>query len=236
MQERPILFSAPMVRAILAGTKSQTRRILKLKWGFDVEERDDGTLWPWAQHPDCDDDVWMPCPQGQIGDQLWVREAFRFPASLDHLSPSVCGDKALDAGYRTPWAPTQFEADGSRTGEWRGFDTPPEKTRPGKLRPGIHMPRWASRISLEITALRAERLQDISDADARAEGIEGMAGDPECGYRNYLDQSGKDWTLSPRESFQSLWESINGPASWAKNPWVWVVEFERAQAQQKGPA
>ncbi|BDE70869.1 hypothetical protein [Delftia lacustris] len=234
MKERPILFSAPMVRAILAGTKTQTRRILKLKWGFDVEERDDGTLWPWAQHPDCDDDVWMPCPQGEIGDQLWVREAFRFPASLDHLSPSVCGDKALDAGYRTPWAPAQFEADGSRTGEWRGFDTPPEKTRPGKLRPGIHMPRWASRISLEITALRAERLQDISDADARAEGIECMAGDPECGYRNYLDQTCQDWSLSPRESFRSLWESTNGPASWAKNPWVWVVEFERAQAQQKG--
>ncbi len=197
MKERPILFSAPMVRAILAGTKTQTRRILKLKWGFDVEERDDGTLWPWAEHPDCDDDVWMPCQQGEIGDRLWVREAFRFPASLDHLSPSVCGDKALDAGYRTPWAPTQFEADGSRTGEWRGFDTLPEKTRPGKLRPGIHMPRWASRISLEITALRAQRLQDISDADARAEGIECMAGDPECGYRNYLDQASQDWSLSP---------------------------------------
>ncbi|WP_432675078.1 hypothetical protein [Delftia sp. 11MD] len=234
MKERPILFSAPMVRALLAGTKTQTRRILKLKWGFDVEERDDGTLWPWAEHPDCDDDVWMPCQQGEIGDRLWVREAFRFPASLDHLSPSVCGDKALDAGYRTPWAPTQFEADGSRTGEWRGFDTLPEKTRPGKLRPGIHMPRWASRISLEITALRAQRLQDISDADARAEGIECMAGDPECGYRNYLDQASQDWSLSPRESFRSLWESINGPASWAKNPWVWVVEFERAKATEKG--
>ncbi|AOV00397.1 hypothetical protein [Delftia tsuruhatensis] len=225
MQERPILFSAPMVLALLAGTKTQTRRVAKEFAGRDDLEK------ILRRFPNQNG-----CPYGQPGDRLWVREAFRFPASLDHLSPSVCGDKALDAGYRTPWAPTQFEADGSRTGEWRGFDTPPEKTRPGKLRPGIHMPRWASRISLEITALRAERLQDISDADARAEGIEGMAGDPECGYRNYLDQSGKDWTLSPRESFQSLWESINGPASWAKNPWVWVVEFERAQAQQKGPA
>ncbi len=79
-------------------------------------------------------------------------------------------------------------------------------------RPSIHMPRWASRITLDITAVRIERLQDISDEDACAEGIECMAGDPECGYRNYLDKTGQDWTLSPRESFQSLWESINGPA------------------------
>ncbi|AOV01737.1 hypothetical protein [Delftia tsuruhatensis] len=219
MKERPILFSAPMVRAILAGTKSQTRRILKLKWGFDVEERDDGTLWPWAQHPDCDDDVWMPCPQGQIGDQLWVREAFRFPASLDHLSPSVCGDKALDAGYRTPWAPTQFEADGSRTGEWRGFDTPPEKTKPGKLRPGIHMPRWASRIALDIKAVRVERLQDISEADALAEGVP-----------HSLNLPGGRFA---RENFEHLWWTINGDGSWDSNPWVWVVEFERAQAHKE---
>lgn len=212
MKERPILFSAPMVRALLAGTKTQTRRILKLKWGFDVEERDDGTLWPWAQHPDCDDDVWMPCPQGEIGDQLWVRETWAY------------GTHAM-AAERDEDGPFVYAADGTTHG--RLCD---------RWTPSIHMPRWASRISLEITALRAERLQDISDADARAEGIEGMAGDPECGHRNYLDQSGKDWTLSPRESFQSLWESINGPASWAKNPWVWVVEFERAQAQQKGPA
>lgn len=210
MKERPILFSAPMVRALLAGTKTQTRRILKLKWGFDVEERDDGTLWPWAQHPDCDDDVWMPCPQGEIGDRLWVRETWAY------------GTHAM-AAERDEDGPFVYAADGTTQG--RLCD---------RWTPSIHMPRWASRISLEITALRAERLQDISDADARAEGIECMAGDPECGYCNYLDQSGKDWTLSPRESFQSLWESINGPASWAKNPWVWVVEFQRAQAQQKG--
>lgn len=230
MKERPILFSAPMVRAILSGTKTQTRRILKLKWGFDLEERDDGTLWPWAEHPDCDDDVWMPCPQGEIGDQLWVREAFRFPASLDHLSPSVCGDKALDAGYRTPWAPTQFEADGSRTGEWRGFDTPPEKTRPGKLRPGIHMPHWASRITLDIKAVRVERLQDISHADAAAEGCDpwvDLAGVPGVTVGDRFDDF--------RRAYQHLWNQIHGPDSWAANPWVWVVEFERAQAQQKGP-
>lgn len=210
MKERPILFSGSMVRALLASTKTQTRRLLKLKWGFDVEERDDGTLWPWAQHPDCDDDVWMPCPQGEIGDRLWVRETWAY------------GIHAM-AAERDEDGPFVYAADGTTQG--RLCD---------RWTPSIHMPRWASRISLEITALRAERLQDISNADARAEGIECMAGDPECGYRNYLDQSGKDWSLSPRESFRGLWESINGPASWAKNPWVWVVEFERAQAQQKG--
>jgi hypothetical protein len=212
MKERPILFSGPMVRALLAGQKTQTRRILKLKWGFDFAERDDGTLWPWAEHPDCDDDVWMPCPQGEVGDRLWVRETWAY------------GIHAM-AAKRDEEGPFVYAADGTTQGRLSERWTP-----------SIHMPRWANRILLDITALRAERLQDISDEDARAEGIECMAGDPECGYRNYLDKTGQDWALSPRESFRSLWESINGPASWAKKPWVWVVEFERAQAQQKGPA
>ena len=225
MKERPILFSGPMVRALLAGTKTQTRRILKLKPGFDFQERDDGRLWPWAEHPDRCDDVWMPSPHGQPGDRLWVREAFRFPASLDGLSPSECGEKALDAGYRTPWAPTQFEADSTRTGEWRGFDTPPAETKPGKLRPGIHMPRWASRITLDIKAVRIERLQDISEQDAAAEGVATWA--PGALSPDSLN-------ADPSDQFRWLWCSINGPDSWDANPWVWVVEFARAQAQQKG--
>ncbi|WP_289241232.1 hypothetical protein [Delftia sp.] len=161
----------------------------------------------------------MAAPTASPATRLWVREAFRFPASLDHLSPSVCGDKALDAGYRTPWAPTQFEADGSRTGEWRGFDTPPEKTKPGKLRPGIHMPRWASRIALDIKAVRVERLQDISEADALAEGVP-----------HSLNLPGGRFA---RENFEHLWWTINGDGSWDSNPWVWVVEFERAQAHKE---
>lgn len=232
MKERPILFSAPMVRALLAGTKTLTRRVVKPQpdsthsgfpyWnvgGYRASwcrsAADGGPLEP--ENP-------LLCPYGQPGDRLWVREAFRFPGSLDHLSPSVCGDKALDAGYRTPWAPTQFEADGSRTGEWRGFDTPPEKTKPGKLRPGIHMPRWASRITLEITGVRVERLQDISETDCCAEGAHGGHGSiPGYGY-----------SATPLEHFQHIWKSTGG--DWAANPWVWVVEFQRAQAQQKGPA
>lgn len=225
MRERPILFSGPMVRALLADTKTQTRRAAKVESTLGIDSilapRRAGGHAATYLLPDQAAEAAACCPYGRPGDRLWVREAFRFPASLDHLSPSVCGDKALDAGYRTPWAPTQFEADGSRTGEWRGFDTPPEKTKPGKLRPGIHMPRWASRIALDIKAVRVERLQDISDPDALAEGC------------SHDDMRHGDRLASV---YARLWEDINGPGAWAQNPWVWVVEFERAQAQQKGPA
>lgn len=214
MKERPILFSGPMVRALLAGTKTQTRRVAK---GFAGRDDLDAILHRYPNQ--------NGCPYGQPGDRLWVREAFRFPASLDHLSPSVCGDKALDAGYRTPWAPTQFEADGSRTGEWRGFDTPPEKTKPGKLRPGIHMPRWASRILLEITGVRVERLQDINETDAAAEGVATWA--PGALSPDSLN-------ADPSDQFRWLWSSINGPDSWSANPWVWVVEFKRVQQASSG--
>lgn len=212
MRERPILFSAPMVRAILAGNKHQTRRLAK-----SVKHPDLGNLYdPGAlvlerepQHV-----IDRACPYGRPGDRLWLREAFRFAASLDRLSPNDVGEKALDAGYRTPWAPTQFEADGRRAGAWHGFDTPPAVTTPGKLRPGIHMPRWASRITLAITGVRVERLRDISDDDIAAEGIQ-----------EWID-GGVDHDGYPRDAFRSLWESINGAGSWQANPWVWVVEFD----------
>ncbi len=208
MKERPILFSGPMVRALLDGTKTQTRRILKLKPGFDVEERDDGTLWPWAEHPDCDDDVWMPCPQGEIGDQLWVRETWAY------------GIHAM-AAERDEDGPFVYAADGTTQG--RLCD---------RWTPSIHMPRWASRILLDIKAVRVERLQDISEADAIAEGIEKTAN----GFWSLYGTADVDGTYSPRSSYRALWESISGPGSWDANPWVWVVEFQRAQAQQKGPA
>lgn len=229
MKERPILFSGPMVRALLAGTKTQTRRAAKVESTLGIDSilalRRAGGHAATYLLPDQAAEAAVCCPYGRPGDRLWVREAFRFPASLDHLSPSVCGDKALDAGYRTPWAPTQFEADGSRTGEWRGFDTPPEKTKPGKLRPGIHMPRWASRILLEITGVRVERLQDISEADALAEGSFIWAREQDTPVRD-LDEA--------RLVYHQLWEEINGPGSWDANPWVWVVEFKRVQQASSG--
>jgi hypothetical protein len=192
MAERPILFSAPMVRAILAGTKTQTRRVMsdRHRWHF-IEATGDLAL----------------CPYGQPGDRLWVREAWSTLPMYDAVKPSDM------APY---YAGTiRYKADGHQS---------------GKLRPGMFMPRWASRITLEITGVRVERLQDISEEDAIAEGIEQMP----CQvpntrlWRNYTPGNG--WTSRvaiPQNSFRSLWESINGADSWNANPWVWVVEFRR---------
>lgn len=223
MRERPVLFSAPMVRAILTGTKTQTRRIAK-----PVRHPDLGNLYdPGAlvlehepQHV-----IDRACPFGQPGDRLYVRETYRFTSDFDADSPARVAERCLDAGYRTPWAPLQYEVDGAKR-EWRHVGTPPhdEPPKPGKLRPSIHMPRWASRILLEITAVRVERLQSISEADARAEGAPG--------YEEGIDPPPPDgeheWSYCA--SFRRLWQSINGPGSWDANPWVWVVEFKRVEA------
>ena len=237
MRERPILFSGPMVRVILAGNKTQTRRTKALEY-FSQPENDPNGWWcarvsdgvAYMVYKQSPHERAVQCPYGRAGDRLWVRESYRFAASLDRLSPNDVGEKALDAGYSRPWAPTQFEADGRRTGSWRGFDTPPAVTTPGKLRPGIHMPRWACRLVLEITGVRVERLQDINENDAIAEGIERMpCGVPDTRlWRNYTPGNG--WTPSlaiPQNSFRTLWESINGEASWDANPWMWAVEFRR---------
>jgi hypothetical protein len=189
VSDRPILFSAPMVRALLAGTKTQTRRAIKFKRWHRVEERDDGTPWPWMQSDDNDAGVWLRCPYGVPGDRLWVREAYRLCVEADSTRP---GD--TDAAYRV-W----YEAEA------------PHQPGAGKLRPSMFMPRWASRITLEITGVRVEQLQDISTADARAEGISRH----DC----------PDWHAVA--DYRALWEQINGAGSWDANPWVWVVEFRR---------
>ena len=219
-KERPILFSAPMVRAILGGRKTVTRRPVKgagLKWLEEftpeyVAEPANGL-----------------CPYGQLGERLWVREACRYPASLDHYSPSAIGEKALDAGYTKPWCPTHFEADGARNDGWQGFETPPAVSVPGKLRPPMFMPRWASRILLEITAVRVERLQDISDAQIEAEGIDLDAlTDGQDRYDMCHAGSGAEGRPTLQTAWRDLWQSINGLESWTANPWVWVVEFKQA--------
>lgn len=237
MKARPMPMSAPMVRAILAGTKTQTRRVVKPQFVADampvempatdpaggwVVPGHSGTWWcEAAANPD---DA-RHCPYGQPGDRLWVREAFRFPQSLDHLSPSEIGEKALAVGYPKPWCPIQFEADGLRRTpqEWRDFVTPPQANEAGRLRAGMHMPRWASRITLEVTGVRVERVQDISVADAIAEGV-----------NIHPDHHSKppESIYSPVQAYRDLWESINGPESWEANPWVWVVEFKRLEVQQ----
>ena len=176
MKERPILFSAPMVRAILDGSKTQTRRVAK---EFNGMPNLDGILRRYPHQ--------NGCPHGTPGDRLWVRETW-----AHERDGTGCPDdtgilyRATDPGW-----------DDEETGlRWR---------------PSIHMPRWASRILLEITDVRAQRLQEIGDEDARAEGYTPQSPDFPVGW------------------FQGLWDTIHGSGAWHANPWVWAITFRRIQ-------
>ena len=189
MKSRPILFSGAMIRAILGGSKTQTRRVLK------------GMALDWISTPTGFDPQFIAdagnrlCPYGNPGDQLWVREAWRTSKIADELKPSQ-----LVGGSCSPiWYEAQEEV-------------PFHSSDFGKLRPSMFMPRWASRITLEITGVRVERLQDITPEDCIAEGVSGSNSMGRC-----------DLTTS----YADLWKSINGPGSWDLNPWVWVIEFRR---------
>jgi len=201
MTERPILFSGPMVRAILDGRKTVTRRVLKPRGRlslFDDSWSDDYVLdpgnaeWREAAYP------W------RVGDRLWVREAWRSAAPLDDISPSAIGEESMEI------APVRYEADGEAINwlEWRGHDA-------GRLRAGMHMPRWASRITLEVTGVKVERLQDISASDAVAEGALSTAA---------VDQFAEVHAIP---MFRAIWLGINGPGSWEANPWVVAISFKR---------
>ena len=185
-KSRPILFSAPMVRALIDGTKTQTRRIVKLNDADHIVGRGDRKQW----HPE-DKNAWQGNPYGQPGDTLWVRETFA-PAHLWRSEPKFA---ATTVDYL-------YAADYPRD--------PRRIVAPHHWKPSISCVRAASRITLEITAVRVERLNDIDGVDAMAEGIETLSGLP---------------TINAVTDFAALWESINGPGSWDKNPWVWVIEF-----------
>jgi hypothetical protein len=199
MTERGISFSAPMVRALLAGTKTQTRRIVKEK-NVPAALRD-GTA--------------STCCPFHLGDRLWVREAYRLPAAVDALSPTEAGARLMADGHASP--PVYFDADDTR----RDWPAHAPALVPGKRRMGMFMPRWGSRLLLEITEVRVEQLDACSDGDARAEGIERLDG----GWRLYGAKAGA--TPDARTSYRSLWEHINGAGSWDANPLVWVIAFQR---------
>jgi hypothetical protein len=185
--------SAPMVRAILAGRKTQTRRVVKPKYQLASlhATRDEG-VWSATADPIS---YYFSCPQGCVGDHLWVKETH----GIDRRVGGDCG-----IGY------VHYVAD----------DSGAPRTACGKLKPSIFMRRIHSRITLEVTGIRVERLQKISERDAIAEGIE-RDGD---GWRAYVDGHLRRLAF-PQNSYKTLWESINGPGSWDANPWVWVVTF-----------
>lgn len=231
-RERPILFSGPLVQALLAGRKSVTRRVVKpqperdksISWLTNIVGRPPSfAVWKML----CSTVREVSCPYGEPGDRLVVREAFRLPAKFDDLSPTAIGAKALDAGYRSPWAPVLYVADGDcrnwdkSWGEW------------GKKRNPLFMPRWASRLTLEVVSVRVERLHDITEEDAKAEGcvsdvdalkaLSHVRGAPAVACV-------PSRIMSARDHFRDLWRSINGTESWDANPWVWRIEVRKVDA------
>jgi hypothetical protein len=262
-----------MVRALMGGTKTQTRRIVKpqppMACHYVINDNqtaaccfgDQSTkasLWcvpPTARSKDHR----LPCPYGQPGDRLWVRERWRVGAWFED-DGLICVDYYADGHSRREmldvpdeeqfnrlWVQSSDDAN-KRFGKQERYKWQKGES-PCRWRPSIHMPRWASRISLEITGVRVERLHDISEDDANAEGIEvcGVGG-----WRNYLwhgdhnapAKTAEGWAhqfsnyhLNPVGSYSSLWESINGPGSWDANPWVWALTFRRLpNVTDHGPA
>lgn len=229
MKERPILFGAPMVRALLAGTKSQTRRIITpqpraisvcgatLDGLWIPRGKVDYRVWPKPCRK-----IAEACPYGQPGERLWVRETWQAwqRTSYEH-------DEAQPVGVKDATASKQRDYDGSIRVDAIEYRATSKSA--GPWTPSIHMPRWASRITLEVTGVRVRRVQEITDADAEAEGVLTWAREslwPRCEAMRVAKPS------RPRFLFQLLWMEINGVESWKADPWVWVVVFRRVEVQR----
>lgn len=216
-KERPIIFNDEMVRAILDGRKTQTRRIVKLP----VIDKDIGCELYGSELAGSQRDALRHCPHGQPGDRLWVREAFSIGEDLgkDWEPWMEQGDRFVrtEGGHEIYCVPDDYFPPKNTPEKHHCEDTPEHWREFGQI-PPIFMPRWASRITLEITGVRVERLNDISEADAKAEGVHG---------EKEAAEAGLDWYDKPRRAFRFLWQSIYGPGSWDANPWVWVIEFKR---------
>ena len=239
MKTHPIIFSALMVRALLEGSKTQTRRILKPqptpdatgRWTYVVSSTD-------KQQEDCMQYCVIDnagssftdrgrervvfskrSPYGQPGDQLWVRETWQGPLLIEGDDFEAYRESPDD--FKKPDY-CEYAADGGPKPEFMTDDD----ELVCRWRPSIFMPRWASRITLKILSVRVKRLQDINEADAIAEGVDF---DPGEGGIYWVPGSGFS-SDTAKGSYRLLWESINGSESWDLNPWVWVIEFKKVAA------
>ncbi|HBQ4915199.1 TPA: hypothetical protein MA383_002353 [Klebsiella pneumoniae] len=227
MTERGMIFNAEMVRAILAGRKTQTRRIMApqpepcprgghwwpsnvFKTMLHVEDEMQNGKGGWGGL------VGDACPFGDVGDRIWVRETFQGPLFNYEQMDEYLEDSSK---FEKPEF-CQYAADGGHRPEYQDAD---DNLRHG-WRPSIHMPRWASRILLEITDVRVERLNAISQEDAQAEGMELTGWRP-----TYSDPDSGGEVMTPYDNFAELWSSIYGDESWKANPWVWVISFKRVE-------
>ena len=205
MPDRPMIFSAPMVRALLDGRKTQTRRVLRVPgWAAEIDEiGDDGyTLWCVSRESGC---IAPALPQYLPHDRLWVRE-----------NCATWEGDHRDAVYRADmtqadWNDVKHDA----------------SSAPWKLRPSIHMPRWASRLTLIVTDVRVQRLQEISEKDAKAEGV--RAGDwpdrPRCSCDDDDCVACSHYPALYKPAFRHIWNSLHGPDAWDANPWVCAITF-----------
>lgn len=219
MADRPILFSSPMILALLAGTKTQTRRLMKPQPGAGAKDP-----YSWGEGPKPGYVVFRgqlgkpmnPWPYAP-GDRLWVRETWR-PISLGDTAWDLDVTYAAD-GDRRRIHDGQF---GERDWSW------PKAADTGNVSP-LFMPRWASRLTLTVTEVRVQRLQEISEADAVAEGVIFNADQPDDGrQRHCIPMGGGEviggWTA--RDCYADLWKTLHGPSSWDANPWVVAVSFD----------
>lgn len=240
MIERPIIFGADSVRAILAGRKTQTRRVCRdvpCQWSGHVAELSPG-LWRFAPTAELGQFHDIACPFGAPGDRLWVRETFSIQNAVEDEEPPHCDGRPLlrrpeddFEGYAPLWQQPHYRATDPPADlccEEEGCRQCRENDFGPHWRPSIFMPRWASRLTLEVVSVRVERLQEITFEDSLKEGIEAAP----VATAVWLGKTIGEGVLGV---FREGWDSLNGKrAPWAANPWVWVVEF-RAQPKSGEP-
>lgn len=227
MTDRPILFSAQMVRALLVGRKTQTRRVLpkshpkfpqhnQIRMDVLTFSPHQPEAWYWdGVH----ERVGASYPlHFTIGDRLWVREAWRAMDGQDAFSGSQIAEQCIEAGYKRPWSPVRYEADGACV-NWIS-DPHTFGVGVGRYRHARFMPRWASRLTLIVTDVRLQRLQEISGEDCAAEGV--------CEFA-LMPPTDAD-AAEARIVFRDLWNSLHGPEAWSENPWVAAISFRTIHA------